>query len=56
MCNVRKNTCKLMDLAAEGMVSWRTIAGMALHWMSEDDVTDMMSANGFLDDEEDEDC
>lgn len=54
MSSVRKNTCKLMDLAAEGMVSWRTIAEMALHWMSESDVTEMMEANELLWDEDEE--
>lgn len=47
MC-VRKNTNKLLELANEGLISWRALAEMSLSWMSEDDVTDMANANELL--------
>jgi hypothetical protein len=39
----------------EGLISAQAIAEMALAYMSEDDVADMMRANDILEDEEDED-
>jgi NAD(P)H-dependent FMN reductase len=38
----------------EGVISAQAIAEMALAYMSEDDVADMMRANDILDDEDDE--
>ena len=52
----RKATNRLIDLADAGMLLWRDVAIMALKWMSEDDVADMMKANdlcyNFYDDDE----
>jgi len=39
----------------EGLISAESVAEMALAYMSEDDVADMMRANDILLDEEDED-
>ena len=44
---VREVTCKLLELAVEGIISWQAIAEMALQYMSEDDVADMAKANGI---------
>ncbi len=52
--DVRKNTNKVLELANEGLISWRALAEMALSWMSEDDVTDMANANELLGDEEED--
>ena len=51
---VRKATCKALELADEGLISYRTLAEMALKWMSEDDVAEMLKANELDIDEEDE--
>ena len=48
----REMTCKLLSWAEEGMISWQTLAEMALEYMSEDDVRDMARANDLLDDED----
>ena len=54
--NVRNVTCKVLELADEGMISWQALAECALRWMSEDDVKEMCEANEiyFEEDEEDE--
>jgi hypothetical protein len=49
---VREATCKLLAWAEEGILSWQSLAEMALGYMSEDDVKDMVRANDLLDDEE----
>ena len=52
---VRNTTNKVLSLADEGLISYRTLAEMALKWMSEDDVAEMARANElFIDDEDDE--
>lgn len=51
---VRNTTNKVLNLADEGLISYRTLAEMALKWMSEDDVAEMARANElFIDDEDD---
>ena len=52
---MRKQTTKLLEMMDEGLISASAIAEMALAYMSEDDVADMMRANDILEDEEDED-
>ncbi len=42
---VRKATCRALELADEGILSYRILAEMALKWMSEDDVKEMLKAN-----------
>jgi hypothetical protein len=51
---MRKQTTRLLEMMDEGLISAQAIAEMALAYMSEDDVADMMRANDILDDEEDE--
>jgi hypothetical protein len=48
-------TSKLIAMMDEGLISAEAVAEMALAYMSEDDVADMMRANDILLDEEDED-
>jgi hypothetical protein len=48
-------TSKLLAMMDEGLISAEAVAEMALAYMSEDDVADMMRANDILLDEEDED-
>lgn len=43
---VRKTTNKILELAEHGEISWAALALMALKWMSEDEVADMLKANG----------
>lgn len=45
--NVRKYTTLFLELADEGVISWKNIAEMALNYMSEDDVEDMFHYNGL---------
>lgn len=52
---MREMTSKLIAMMDEGLISAEAIAEMALAYMSEDDVADMMRANDILLDEEDED-
>lgn len=52
---VRKATCKALEMADEGMLSWKALAEMALRWMSEDDVAEMLKANEIFIEEEDPD-
>jgi hypothetical protein len=54
MC-VRKSTNKVLELASDGMISWRSLAEMALDWMSEDDVAEMCKANDLIYEEEEND-
>jgi hypothetical protein len=51
---VRKATCKALELADEGLISYRALAEMALKWMSEEDVAEMLKANELNLEEEDE--
>ena len=51
---VRNTTNKVLSLADEGLISYRTLAEMALKWMSEDDVAEMAKANELILNDEDE--
>lgn len=51
----REMTSKLIAMMDDGLISAEAVAEMALAYMSEDDVADMMRANDILLDEEDED-
>jgi hypothetical protein len=51
---MRTQTTKLLEMMDEGLISAAAVAEMALAYMSEDDVADMMRANDILE-EEDED-
>ncbi len=48
----RQFTNKLYDMVDEGLISADMVMIMALKYMSEDDVKDMMERNGLLEDEE----
>lgn len=52
---MRTQTNKLIDMMDEGLISAQAVAEMALAYMSEDDVADMMRANDILDEDEYED-
>ena len=52
---MRTQTNKLIDMMDEGLISAKAVAEMALAYMSEDDVADMMRANDILDEEEESD-
>jgi hypothetical protein len=53
---MRKNTCKLIELAEEGALSWESIARECLVNMSEDDVSDMTAFSDLFDEEEEEEA
>ena len=50
---MRTQTNKLIDMMDQGLISAEAVAEMALAYMSEDDVADMMRANDILDEDED---
>lgn len=50
----REYTTKLLEMMDEGLISAEAVAEMALAYMSEDDVKDMMLANDIVDYDEDE--
>ena len=52
---MREMTSKLIAMMDEGLISAEAVAEMALAYMSEDEVADMMRSNDILLDEEDED-
>jgi len=49
---MRTQTKRLMAMMDEGLISAEAVAEMALAYMSEDDVSDMMRANDILEDDE----
>ena len=51
---MRTQTTKLLEMMDEGLISAQSIVEMALAYMSEDDVADMMRCNDILDEEEDD--
>jgi hypothetical protein len=48
---MRTATNKLIEMMDQGLISPQVVAEMALAYMSEDDVTDMMQANDILDED-----
>ena len=50
----REATTRLLEMMDEGLISAEAVAEMALAYMSEDDVADMMRANDILDEDEDD--
>ena len=50
---MRTQTTKLLEMMDEGLISAESVAEMALAYMSEDDVADMMRSNDILDEEYD---
>ena len=51
---MRTQTTRLLDMMDEGVISAQTVAEMALAYMSEDDVADMMRSNDILEEDEDD--
>ena len=52
----RPATTRLMDMLDNGEIDARVVADMALMWLSESDVKEMMQANDLVEsDDEDED-
>ena len=51
---MRTQTTRLLEMMDEGLISAQAIAEMALAYMSEDDVADMMRANDILEEDEDD--
>jgi len=49
---MRTQTTRLLDMMADGVISAQAVAEMALAYMSEDDVADMMQCNDILEDED----
>ena len=49
---MRKATCRLIEAAEGGMLSWEAIARECLAQMSEDDVADVATALGWDDEDE----
>jgi hypothetical protein len=52
---MRTQTTKLLEMMDEGLITAQSVAEMALAYMSEDDVADMMRANDILDEEDEDD-
>jgi hypothetical protein len=52
---MREMTSKLIAMMDDGLISAEAVAEMALAYMSEDDVADMMRANDILLEEDEED-
>lgn len=44
----REFTIKLYDMLDEGLLTHEQVVEACLHWMSEDDVRQMMHANEFV--------
>ena len=49
---MRVQTTRLLEMMDEGLVTAQAVAEMALAYMSEDDVADMMRSNDILDEDE----
>ena len=52
---MRTQTNRLWEMMDNGEISATAVAEMALSYMSEDDVADMMRSNDILDEEDDVD-
>ena len=50
---MRPETTRLMEMMDDGLVDARAVADMALMWLSERSVAEMMLANDLLVDEDD---
>jgi hypothetical protein len=50
---MRTQTTKLLEMMDEGLISAEAVAEMALAYMSEDEVADMMRSNDILEEEDD---
>ena len=52
---MRTQTTRLLEMMDEGLISASAIAEMALAYMSEDEVADMMRSNDILEEEDEDD-
>ena len=52
---IRPATCRLMDMMDAGEIDTRIVAEMALMWLSESSVAEMMQANDILHEESEDD-
>lgn len=52
---MRTQTTRLLEMMDEGLISAEAVAEMALAYMSEDEVADMMRSNDILEEEEEDD-
>ena len=50
---MRTQTTRLLEMMDEGLISAEAVAEMALAYMSEDEVADMMRSNDILEEEDD---
>ena len=50
----RPATTRLLDMMDNGEIDARAVADMALSWLSESDVKEMMLANDLVEDEEED--
>jgi hypothetical protein len=51
---VRPATTRLLEMMDEGLIDARAVADMALSWLSESEVHEMMLANDLVEDEPEE--
>ena len=51
---MRTQTTRLLEMMDEGLISAQAVAEMALAYMSEDEVADMMRSNDILEEDEDD--
>ena len=54
MTITRAATCKMIDMMDEGRIDPLDVAIMALNWLSEDSVHEMMLANDLVDEDGEE--
>mgnify|MGYP000102426843 FL=1 len=46
---MQKPSHKLIDMCEEGLVGYENVVSMCMHYMSEDDIADMMDVNEISD-------
>jgi hypothetical protein len=51
---IRPSTSRLMDMMDAGEIDARYVADMALQWLSESSVAEMMLANDLVEDQDEE--
>lgn len=50
----RQATCRLIELAEQGIIDWESLARDCMNYMSEDEVADMAHINDYLESEEED--
>jgi hypothetical protein len=51
---IRKATTKILEMVDEGLLDARKVLAVALDYMSEADVVDLASCEGYIEDEEED--